>query len=225
MDICSYNLINSKTKVTPGYDIKGRETSICLYFSKNKDVLIIGRVDNNYIYWASFSKTYDKEQNEAIFNHIANDPFDLVSNEGLVLKSVNFDYDDLRSWYNTELVRTSDCNMAWNTPFGHYYGKDQIRFNGKYFANDVAGFLDVLVERCRFREANGSYEAVLDYSLNELMKKDKDVFYYTKVKYLIEMLTKEDYLVLSNSKHIRRKYILFCESADKLYNLYQSAIR
>jgi hypothetical protein len=222
----SYNLINSKTKVTPSYDLKGRETSICLSFSKNKEVLIIGKVDNNYIYWASFSKIYDKEKNEAIFNHIANNPYDLVSNEYTVLKSVSFAYDDLKLWYNTELVRTtSDYNMAWKTPFGHYYGKDQVQFNGKYFSNDVAGFLDILLERCRFREANGSYEEVLDYSLNELMKNDKDVLYYTKVKSLIEMLIKEDYLVMSDHEHIRRKYILFRETADKLYNRYQSAIR
>ena len=68
--------------------------------------------------------------------------------------------------------RTNEGDIAWITPFGHRYSKSQIEKNGSFFAKDVAGFLDVLHSRCQFREANGAYEAILDFWLKELSKNE-----------------------------------------------------
>lgn len=227
MDVRNLNLVNRNTRIIPNYDVSKRETSICLYFNRKGKVLIIGRLDNNYIYWASFTNTDDRELNEAIFNYIADDffKFDMVSSERKVLEFINFPYDALDTWYQTELRRTSEYDMAWQTPFGHYYGKESIKDNAGYFARDVSGHLKTLLTRCQFREANGAYEEVLDYCLCELSMDGGNVYYYEQVKDMINMLREEQYLILSDQEQIREKYFRFRKEAERLYNQCQSASR
>lgn len=225
MKIQSLNLINKNTKVNPNYDLSNRRTHIELYFNTLNDLLIVGVVDNNYIYWASKTKVYEKEINEEIFNYIENKSFELVSNENSVFKSINISYEELKMWYKTSLVRTSEHNMAWMTPFGHCYGADQIENNGKYFANDVAGYLKDLLRKCKFREAGGSYIKILDYYLDILKKDDNNIYYYKEVEDLIKLLENENYLVVSDNEGIRQKYLLIKQISANLYNQYMSAIR
>ncbi|WP_313153204.1 hypothetical protein [Lacrimispora sp.] len=227
MDVKKLNLVNESSKVTPKYDLSGAQSLIRLFFNKNGRLLIIGQADHNYIYWASLTGKDEREKNEAIFNYIADEffRFEMVSSERLVFHAASVPYDELKTWYQTDLVRPLVQNMAWKTPFGHYYGKDQVELNGRYFARDVSQYFDVLLKRCRFREANGAYEVVLDYCLGELSGDYGNALYYTQVEDLINMLRQEQYLVLSDQEQIREKYLLIAEKADKLYNQYQSAVR
>ncbi len=227
MDVKKLNLVNGSSKVTPNYDLSMAQSWIRLFLNRNGKLLIIGQADNNYIYWASLTDQNEKEKNEAIFNYIADESlrFDMVSNEWLVFNAAGVPYDELKTWYQTDLVRPLEQNVAWKTPFGHYYGKDQAELNGRSFARDVSQYLDVLKKRCRFREANGAYEAVLDYCLGELSGDYGNALYYTQIEDLISMLRQEQYLVLSDQEQIREKYLLVAETAGKLYNQYQSAIR
>lgn len=227
MDIKNLNLVNYSTKVTPNYPVSGEKTNISLYFSKDGRLLIVGKIDNNYIYWASFTNIDDREKNEAIFNYIADESFkiELVSNEHLALKAAGFDYEGLKTWYKTDLDRVSVQNMAWKTPFGHYYGRDQIELNGRYFAGDVAGHLNTLLKRCQFREANGAYREVLDYCFYEVARDSGNPYYYRQVEDLINMLRQEQYLVLSDDDGIREKYLRIFEEASELYGRCQSSER
>ena len=222
MDLSKLNMVSPSTAVTSNYDLSGRETSLVLYFNDDEDVIIVGQVDANYIYWASLTKTCELEKNEAIFNHVANEPFVLVSswrNIGLL------SHDELKRYYRAELRRTGERDMAWRTPFGHYYGRKQMAQNGGYFAKDVAGFVSVLHRRCEFREAGGAYEAMLDFWLVELAKAEADAHLYPRVEPLVEMMKQESYLVLSRRAPIREKYLLLCEKAGEVYNRYMSAVR
>ena len=122
MNPSSLNMVSPNTAVAPNYDLNGRETSLVLYFNEDEDVIIIGAVDVNYVYWVSLTKTHELEKNEAIFNHIVNQPYALVAswhNIGLLSG------DELRRYYRAELRRTNERGMAWRTPFGHYYGQKQ----------------------------------------------------------------------------------------------------
>jgi len=65
----------------------------------------------------------------------------------------------------------------------------------------------------------------LDYCLGELSGDYGNALYYTQIEDLISMLRQEQYLVLSDQEQIREKYLLVAETAGKLYNQYQSAIR
>ncbi len=222
-----YNLVNDQTMVKANYDLSKRETSIQILIDRNGNLIILGVVDNNYIYWASLTKTEDKHINEIIFNHLANDPYDKVSHSYQALRTKGIEYEDLKHWYQASLVRESKDNMVWKTPFGHYYGADQIENNGKYFANDVSRFLANLQERCEFRECNGEYIKVLEYYRDVLLhnQMDSDYMIYYKVKPLEEILRKEDYLRVSTNSEIRELYIQCIDVIGNLYNRYMSVAR
>lgn len=219
-----YNLVNQHTKVESNYDLSSRQSSIKIYIDRKGNLIILGIVDNNYIYWASLTNTDDKELNEKIFNHIANDEFSIVSKEYLALKTRGIEYKDLCQWYSATLVRETKNNMAWKTPFGHYYGTDQINNNGSYFANDVCHLLGTLQSSCEFRECNGEYIKVLDHYRNLLLQND-DYSYYTQIKSLEEILQKEDYLKVSKNIEIRELYTQCMDIISQLYNCYMSAVR
>lgn len=219
-----YNLVNHRTMVKPNYDLSNRETSIRIYIDRKGNLITLGIVDNNYIHWASLTKTEDKKLNEIIFNHIANDEYSIVSQEYLALQTKGIKYEDLRQWYGATLTRDSRYNMAWETPFGHYYGADQIDNNGKYFADDVSQYLVILQERCKFRECDGEYIDILNYYRNILLQNDDDL-YYQQIKPLAEMLQKEDYLKVSTNTEIRELYLQCMNIISSLYNCYMSAVK
>ena len=222
MDISALNMVNHNTKVTPNYDLSGRETSIDLCFNNDGDIFIIGVVDNNYIHWASLTKTYEKEKNEAIFNHIANDPFTIVStiyNSGVPA------YYSMKDYYRAKMLRPAEIDRAWTTPFGHGYGTSQIENNGRYFADDVEVFLNKLHRRCYFREAGGAYEAMLDFWLAKVLEGESDYSHYRRIEPLAHMIEQESYLRVSESERIREKYILLCDKLSAAYNRYMDVER
>ena len=215
------NMVNQNTKVIPNYELNKERTSIILYFNNDKDLYIIGEVDNNYIHWASLTKTYENEKNEAIFNYIANEPFTIVSQTYLTGIPARY---DLKDYYRAELRRIPE-NGAWSTPFGVHFSKEQIQNNGRFFADYVADFLNELHQMCYFREAGGRYEAMLDFWLSVLTKGESDYMYYQRIGSLPEMIKQEGYLRVSECEPIRNKYILICEKLGDMYNRYMNVVR
>ena len=221
-EIEQYNMVKISNAANPRYDISSVETYITLYFNNFGDVIIIGNVDNNYIYWLSVTKTEDMELNEQIFNHVANDCVINVAHEYKVLKQANIKYDELKDYYSVRLTRVHTHNMAWKTPFGHYYGKDNVEKNGYFFARDIKGFVDSVHVRCELREAGGRYEAVLEEY--ETMLSAADTYDY-RVRTLDELLKAESYLTISLNENVRKSYKKCCEMCSNLYNAYMTAAR
>ena len=63
-------MINSYNKVTPNYDVSTKNLSIEFHLSPSGELIIIGRLDNNYLCWLSLTTIKDKDTNEEIFNYI-----------------------------------------------------------------------------------------------------------------------------------------------------------
>ena len=231
MDITKINLVNDSTKEEPKYELARKGISITLFFNTNNDLLIVGNVDNNFIHWASLSKTTDREQNEAIFNHIAYEPFEAVAYKVSLLRSVQTGYWDAPrdnpldnpAWHQARLTRIMDGNMLWSTPFGHDYGKEKPA--GDSFARDVESYQYGLLEKCRIREAGGAYEKVLDNCLDKMLKVIDDDYGYPQVEELIKIIDQDDYLVSSPNEQIREKYINFLNLKSQLYNQYMTRVR
>lgn len=220
----SYNFVCKDNAIHPHYEL-GRGTSfIDLYFTLTGEVIIVGAVDNNYIHWLSITRTSDTEINEQIFNYIANHDYQYVSYEDKALQLKNLDSDILENAYKARLIRGKREDVAWETPFGCYYGKDQIQYNGRFFANDVDRFCDKLRKKCEIREINGAYKTILkkyvDYiSAIECMRYEADI------KPISELLRKEDYLLMSPHKDIRDLYIQCRDLCRSKYNDYMTAVR
>ena len=127
-----YNAVNKENFVFPQYDLTKKETGITLYFNSEGDVIIVGRVDH-YIFWLSVTKTEDVIKNEQIFKRIAEEPLGRVSYLHRVLPQQGLTYEELETYYQVHLKRSHEPNIAWETPFGHSYGKKQTKRNGGAF--------------------------------------------------------------------------------------------
>lgn len=222
----TYNYVNDRSSVTPNYSLDGKQTAIDVYFNDNNEVLIVGFVDNNYIHWASLTKASDKELNEQIFNYISEGEIHKVTHLYQALKETGLEYGEVMKWLHIRLTR-KERRLCWNTPFGHSYGDgtSQLPYNGRFFATDISVYYKDIQRKCRFREAGGAYEKVLDNYLRVLQDDEGDKCYYTRVKDLVDIIREEDYLMMSPTPEVRAKYLKLQEIISSLYNRYMTAVR
>lgn len=221
-DIEKFNLINESNKIKPNYDVSSKEVDIELSISKEKELCIISRIDNNYICWCSLTNVVDKEYNAKIFDHIANSKFTAFSQEYKVLGTDK--YAEIQKWYRCTITRTSVNGMLWATPFGAYYGLENREEHGRFFSGDIIGFFDDLLYLCEFRIAGQMYIHILEQYL-DMLRKDKDYSYYYKMKPLISILEKESYLRICSDDKIRNLYLECMNECSSLYSRYMTAVR
>lgn len=219
------NLITETNQSKPNYNLENIETSIEVYFDNTTKVLIVGVVDNNYIYWASLTDSSDKEMNANIFDYISQGKIRKAGHLYKAIAAAGLSFEEVKGWVKISLRRKPGDPMSWLTPFEANYSSTQIQHNGRFFAGNIAGYMDKERKKCRFREAGGAYEKVLDYYLSVMDEDDGDPQFYFKIKPLIGMLEAEDYLYGSENPEIRRKYIELRKRAESLYNRYMSAAR
>lgn len=219
------NLVSKEVIIIPNYSLKNSLPWIDVYFNDQGQVLIVGVVDNNYIYWASLTKSDDRELNRSIFDYISRGKIRKVSHLHQALKVAGLDYGKVKRWVKISLKRKPDDPMYFFTPFDGNYGSAQMENNGKFFAKDISYYLTRVRAKCAFREAGGTYEKVLDHYLSVLSADNGDQRYYEKVKGLINIIEAEEYLYASGIPEIRSKYIELRELSEKLYNRYMSAVR
>ena len=148
--------------------MENKETSIEVYFNDNGQVLIVGVVDNNYIYWASLTDSSDKEINSCIFDYISRGKIRKVSHLYQAIEAAGLSFQEVKRWVKISLKRKPGDEMAWLTPFRANYGSSQIQHNGRFFAGDIGSYMQGVQKKCKFREADGAYEKVLDYYLTVL---------------------------------------------------------
>lgn len=221
-NIGNCNLINESNIVTPNYDLSDKEVNIELHMSKEKELCIIGRIDNNYICWCSLTNVVDKEYNAKIFDYIANSKFTAFSQEYKVLGSNK--YAEVQKWYRCAITRTSVEGMLWETPFGAYYGRENREEHGKFFSGDTIRFFDDLLCLCEFWSVENTYNYTLEYYFN-ILRKGRDYRYYYEMKPLISILEKESYLRICPDDIIRDLYLKCMEECSSLYNRYMTAVR
>lgn len=98
-----YNLVNRNNYIKPNYKIDDKEVSFDIYVSPDKEVCIIGRLDNNYICWASITHLDVSELNVAIFDYILNRKPVMISNGYNVL---GFRYEEVIKWHKFRISKT-----------------------------------------------------------------------------------------------------------------------
>lgn len=213
-----YNMVTRKNSIIPMNDLTKLEKGITLYFNREGDLIIAGTlVGTDLIFWLSFTKTEDRERNEAIFNHIANDELERASYLHKVLEQNEIPYAVLEEYYAVYLKCAGNEEMAWETPFGHFYEKGQIENNGMFFAKDVAEFVQMMQKRCEIRECNGRYEELLKEYYAFLQAEEE---YTLNVKTLWNLLEEEEYLRISSEETVRNIYKECRKRCSTLYNEY-----
>ncbi|MDO5519431.1 MAG: hypothetical protein Q4G58_02945 [bacterium] len=216
------NQVNKSSHAVPEYDITKKKIHPEFYLSASREVVMIGRIDANYINWLSFSSLDDKELNAKIFNSIINERHPYVSQSAKVLGKR---YYEVKGWLKGEIRHTSVGGMLWNTPFGHYYGMGNVEEHGRHFANDLTNYFDSQLQLCDMRMANGDYEKILYQYLELLQKKDVDYMYYEQLKPLIHIIENEAYLVLSPNEEVKELYLQCLREINRLYNAYMTIVK
>lgn len=220
-NISKYNLVNKNNQVSPNYDLKNKEVYYELYLSPEKEICIVGKLDNNYIVWCSLTKLSDKEINAKIFNYIANSNYNIFSQEYKVLGKKQFE--KIRKWYKCMIRKSLIPERYWETPFGHGYGNDKEN-HGKYFSRDIQVFFNEQLTKCDFRISEDCYLDILK-SYFDILTADTDYCYYFKMKPLISILECESYLRLCQDVNIRALYLKCMEECSALYNRYMTVAR
>lgn len=218
-EVSKFNLINQHNQVLPNYDLGGKELSIELHFSPDKQVCIMGRVDGNYISWCSLTEVDDEEKNEKIFNYLAENPIQRVSNESSVLGQEKFK--DMQNWYHCEIKKSPREGILWETPFGSAYGSEGTEYHGSYFAANIRVFYQERLEKCSFRTSGGFYIELLRHYLQLLEQAEE----YADIKPLISILEQESYVRVSPDQSVRKLYCECMKRGRFLYNRYMDRAR
>lgn len=231
MNIETYNRLTADIAVTPNYQPNPVNRRIDFYYGDRNDLIIIGLADNCYIYWLSVTKLNDTETNRAIFDYISQLEPTVFGHEYIALKTTNYTFEDLRCFYHDSLHPAQarvryDERLLWVTPFGGNYLSEQAAHHGKFFARDVCANYKKLKARCKLREADGLYLAVMRRYLEVLQVHHNDPRAdYAAACELIELIRSERYLLCSDNMEVRELYILLEQRCSEIYNAYMTAVR
>ncbi|GLV67406.1 hypothetical protein Bmyc01_60750 [Bacillus mycoides] len=223
MDMEEYNLVNRNNYIKPNYKIDDKEVSFDIYVSPDKEVCILGRLDNNYICWASITHLDVSELNVAIFDYILNRKPVMISNGYNVL---GFRYEEVIKWHKFRISKTlyRDGRYRYYSQASLSYLGDDEKSLSKYMSGEINNFYYSELAKCNYRLIDNNYIKILECYKN-LLTQEENYEYYYEMKPLISILESEGYLKLCPNKEIRNIYWDCMKECSNLYNRYMSSVR
>ena len=219
-DISYLNLVSRYGKVKPGYgqDLSKKRTIEFAYLPDDKKVVLIGSMDGSFPYWISETEIDDIETNTAIVESILHKDFSFFT--GMYGEI----YQKLKDSYRRRIL-ISDNDVK--TPFDHGYAKGQPEYWSRFIAGDISSYYRRLKTLCEERELDGRYLEFLRAYLRKLETKTSSdpVTDYESKKILMDLISSEDYLLLSDNTDIRDTYIRIQNVISDLYNTYMTIVR
>ena len=212
-----YNKVDDFETAQPFNSQGAKDRFIIFHYSYDGKVILVASADGMFPFWVSETSVDDKETNATIMKMILSDSFD---------KTIKPDYRLTNLYHNRYSDRIAILESKISTPFGHTYTIGDENIN-KYVADDLWRHFNHQKDLCEFRELDGEYLKILDMYLQKLSQSDSDdaVKAYEDNRTLIELLTNERYLYLSDNTEIREKYIEIREQANKMYSAYMNIVR
>ncbi|NPC94082.1 hypothetical protein HOO54_18115 [Bacillus sp. WMMC1349] len=102
MDIEKYNLVNRNDCKKPNVEIDDKEIYFDIYVSPDKEVCIIGSLDNNYICWASITTPGDFERIVTFIDYILKCKPVMVSSLYCALECR---YEEVMKWHKFSIFK------------------------------------------------------------------------------------------------------------------------
>ncbi|MBT2756909.1 hypothetical protein J7E71_13245 [Mesobacillus foraminis] len=212
------NRITPDNSLVPNYNLDNKEHSLELFISHNKEVCIIGKLDNNYICWCSLTTVEEYDTNSAIFEYLAYHPVKMVSNKYNALGSR---YREVESWHRLPITKRKLRNEDF-----YYSPANSAHFKeGKFFAREIHTFYRQEKLKCEYRLLGQLYVPILQTYKRALMEDGKNASYYLKMKPIIQIIEVEGYLKLCPDPDVRQLYLDCLEAGKSLYNRYMSEVR
>lgn len=218
--VCNLNLVTRLDPVTPGYpqDLSARRVIEFAYLPHD-EVLILASMDGQYPFWASRTGIDDVETNTAIANAVLFEGFSTFTRLYPKLGSL------MQYRYRR---RFSLAGTKISTPFEYGFSSDpdQIKYWGRYMAQGISSHYQRIKQLCTYRELDGQYLGFLTSYLAMLKNRSGDAIAdYDGKRVLINLLTSEDYLYVSDNEAIRSMYVKIQQEISSLYNEYMSIAR
>lgn len=206
--------------VTPGYpqDLSARRV-IDFAYLPHDEVLILMSMDGQYPCWVSRTGVHDIETNTAVANAVLFDDFSTCTSLFPKLNSL------MQDCYRRRFtLQGTDIK----TPFDYGFSSEpgQIKYWGQHMARGISSHYRRIKEMCTYRGLDGRYLGLLESYLTMLqVRTDDAVKDYEGKRALIDLITSEDYLFVSDDKAIRSTYVRIRREIGDLYNDYMSIVR
>lgn len=216
-NVLKYNIINESNSDIPNYDISKKKLYIEIFLNIKKELIVIGRIDNNYICWLSITDVYDKRANSEIFKFISsNQPKTVASIYSLK------DYQKIKNCFKKSIFKSQ--GKEWLTPFGYGYSTENTDKNGELFANDIILYFEKQQKKCKKYSDDGKYIKILN-EYYSIMSRNQDPFYYWEMSEIITIIENKNYLFLAEDENLRKAYINCVDISKNLYIRYMGAVK
>lgn len=198
MNIEKYNCVTPENADEPRYTPDPADRKIRVYYTDSEQVIIVGVVDNNYIYWLSVTNRNDLSTNRAIFAEITEHEPKRYGHFYIAVKKTKYSYEKVRGMYCAELRQ----------------------------AEMIVPHYEKIKKLCRLREVKGKYIEILRCYQDMLAARTGDARAdYEQHRVLIELIRSEQYLRLSDNETVRTVYQQLEERCDRLYQDYMNEAR
>ena len=206
--------------VRPGYaqDLSSRRVIEFAYLPGD-EVLILASMDGQYPCWVSRTAIHDIETNTAVADAALFGEFSTFTSLHPRLHALMRDRYRRRFYVSGSEIKT---------PFDYGFSSepDQIRYWGQHMARSISSHYRRIKELCACRELDGQYLGFLTSYVTMLQSGAGDaVADYQRNRPLIQLLTSEDYLYVSDNADIRDAYVRARHEIEDLYNTYMSIVR
>ncbi|ENQ3105384.1 hypothetical protein ACEOWJ_001361 [Bacillus cereus] len=223
MDMEEYNLVNRNNCMKPNYKIDDKEVSFDIYVSPDKEVCMIGRMDNNYICWASITHLDVSELNVAILDYVLKQRPVMISND---YNALGFRYEEVKKWNKFRIFKTLHRDgryCYYSQASSAYFGNDEKSLS-TYMSGEINRFYYSELAKCNYRLIDNNYIKILE-GYKKLLTQGENYGYYYEMRPVISILENEGYLKLCPNEEIRNIYWDCMKECSNLYNRYMSSVR
>ena len=198
MSIEELNLLTEENMKIPKYKPNRKFRCIKAYYPNSEDVIIVGEVDPNFIWWMSLTKIDDEETNRAIFDYLSQNEPMIFGSDAQVVGAAGYTYIQFRNFYMVELTCAEDI-MNRRKAAGQ---KAKQRGEDRKILHQLRYDLETL--------SYSSGDPVRDYERNEA---------------LIRRIQSETDLRCSDNPAIVEAYNRLMERCSDIYNAYMTEVR
>ncbi|MFC8562362.1 hypothetical protein, partial [Peribacillus frigoritolerans] len=194
-----------------------------IYVSPDKEVCIIGSLDNNYICWTSITILDESDLIVTIIDYILKRKPVMVSSISCAL---GFRYEEVMKWHKFRISKKlyGDGEYRYYSQASPAYLGDNEMYLAKYMSGEINRFYYLELSKCKYRLMDSYYFKILE-GYKKLLTQKENYEYYYEMKPLISLLKSESYLKLSPNEEIRNIYLDCMKECSNLYNRYMSLVR
>ena len=215
-------MVNKNNSLVPNYKIDDKSIYFDIYLSPDKEVCIIGELDNNYLCWCSITSLSERETNVQIFQYLLIFNPTIISNQ---TKTLGVRFQEVRNWHRFRIEKRHYKNgdyLYHSTGTQIFCGENSNK--EEVFEREMNSFYRTELAKCEYRLIDRSYLKLLK-KYQKILAAKQHVEYYLEMKPLISLLESESYLKLCPNEKIRSLYLECMKECSNLYNSYMTAVR